>query len=86
MGKPDETIVVLSEPMSHNSAALALYRGHIGIMKIKWNLLHSMLLIYWDNGKENGNYIISLSSPVFISSSKFFFVCLSIVGNNTPQP
>ena len=66
MGKPDETIVVLSEPMSHNSAALALYRGYIGIMKTKWNLLH--------NGKENGNYIISLSSPVLISSSKFFFV------------
>ena len=30
--------------------------GNLGIMERKWKLLCSTLGLYWNNGKENGNY------------------------------
>ena len=38
---------------------LGLYRGSIGIMEKRWKLLWCLGLafwLYWENGKENGNY------------------------------
>ena len=70
-----------------------MYRGYFGVIlgyrKIKWKLLHYnrvcigvVLGLYWDNGKENGNYrgyrgyiwlYMSVSPPV--SPRVFLVAC-----------
>ena len=50
----------------------------------KWKLLYSIFGLYWDNGKENGNYYTEPKYPQvqptqtkLLGSCKAFFICAS---------
>ena len=41
-------------PCCSNSQPIVSYWGYIGIMKIKWKLLYSILGLYWGFYRDNG--------------------------------
>ena len=56
------------------SLGIASTDGIVKILgKFHWGNIRVILVLYWDNGKQNGNY--SIGGPEFESSGSLFLLC-----------